>query len=429
MSSIHDRYQGLTLGEAIDLFLMAKSGRKKATLRHYRDDLGRFAGYIGLDTALVSIMPEDLDRYFAHRRGEGVKEITVHHDYRALRAFYNMAHRRHWIAENAILAIDAPRVPKRRKPSLSDEQVAKLMDACLTVRDLAVVAVLVDTGVRAGELCRLRPCDIDVANQRVYILGKGDKERFVPLSGTAWECIRAYLESGDRPSELTDEDPLFASRIASIQSEHSNVGLTINGLKQILKRLAKRAGVKGRVYTHLFRHTFGTRWCEKGGNTRILQDVMGHSDIRTTQAYAQPGMQALIDNHADLHILEDIAARAKPLRRFKVLYDRPGGPAAEIHEAADYDEAERRYGKDAFALGVLDVDETDPEANVVQVADGLTIELGFEDHTLAFRIGDTSRFTVDVADDLIAALQRIKTMMKDWTERKVDARSHSKEST
>ena len=76
MSDIPHRYQDLTLGEAIELFLTAKSGRKEATLRHYRDDLGRFASYIGLDTALVSIAPEDLDRYFAHRRGEGIQEIT-----------------------------------------------------------------------------------------------------------------------------------------------------------------------------------------------------------------------------------------------------------------------------------------------------------------------------------------------------------------
>ena len=415
MSSIPDRYQGLTLGEAIELFLTAKSGRKEATLRHYRDDLGRFAGYIGLDTTLVSIAPEDLDRYLAHRRGEGIQEITVHHDYRALKVFYNLAHRRRWITENAILAIDPPRVPKKRKPRLSDEQVAELMDACLTVRDLAIVAVLVDTGVRASELCRLRPCDINVDKKQIYILGKGDKERLVPLSATAWEFIQAYLESGERPSELTDSDPLFASRIASIQSQHNNVGLTINGLKQILKRLAKRAGVKGRVYPHLLRHTFGTRWCEKGGNTRILQDVMGHSDIRTTQAYAQPGMQAVIDNHADLRILGDIAAQAKPLRRFKVLYDKPGGPTAEIHEAADYVEAEGELGDDLFLVGILDADEDHPEANRLQVVEDLdlVIELHPENDTMAIRNeNEMIVFSTGIAGALARTIMRGQALFK-----------------
>ena len=87
MSNIPARYVGLRLGEAVELFLTAKNGRKEATLRHYRDDLGRFASYIGSDTALSSITPEDMDRYFAHRRSEGIREITVHHDYRALKVF------------------------------------------------------------------------------------------------------------------------------------------------------------------------------------------------------------------------------------------------------------------------------------------------------------------------------------------------------
>ena len=427
MNAVPGRYQGLVLGEAIQLFLTAKNGRKEATQRHYRDDLGRLAGFVGLDTALASITPEDLDRYLAHRRGEGIEEITVHHDYRAIKAFLNLAHRRRWIAENPIAAVDPPRVPKRHKPSLSDRQVARMMDACLTVRDLAIVALLVDTGIRAGELCRLQLSDVKVDKKQIHILGKGDKERLVPLSATVWNYIRAYLESDERPSELTDEDPLFASRIVGIRSGHSNLGLTVNGLKQLVQRLAKRAGIKGRVYTHLLRHTFGTRWCEKGGNTRILQEVMGHSDIRTTQEYAQPGIKAIIENHAELHILDDIAAEAKSLKRFKVLFDKPGGPKADILEAEHYEDAERRYGEDPFALGVLDVDEQDLEANVIQVADCLAIELYLDDHTLAFRIGDQPRFSVDVADALIAALKRIKTMVKDWTEREMDARPRSEE--
>ena len=193
------------------------------------------------------------------------------------------------------------------------------------------------------------------------------------------------------------------------------MGLTVNGLKQILQRLAKRAGIKGRVYTHLLRHTFGTRWCEKGGNTRILQDVMGHSDIRTTQAYAQPGIQAVIDNHAELRILEDIAAQANPLRRFKVLCDKPGGPTAEIREAVDYDEAEDELGDDLFLVGVLDADEDHPQANILRVVDDLdlVIELHPENDTMAIRSENgTLVFPAELAGALARTIMRGQAMFK-----------------
>ena len=291
-----------SLSEAIKEFLLAKeiAGRSKRTLEKYSMVLeGLKSSFLDAEKDLPEVSPHDIRLYMAQFRKSGCSPNTLDTYYRALNTFFTWASREYEV-RNPMERIDKPRVPKVIPKRLSDNDVAKLLEACTgsreAIRDRAIVLLLVDTGIRAGELVNLKVGDIDFEKREIVVMGKDRKERIVPFAESASRALSDYLgTSADKNA------PAFRSR-------RTGQALTVSGLRQILKRLAKRAGVQDRVYTHLFRHTFAHSWMEGGGDIETLQVALGHKSVKTTMIYSLSTVEDVKKKHHKLSPGDKIAA-------------------------------------------------------------------------------------------------------------------------
>ena len=151
------------------------------------------------------------------------------------------------------------------------------------LRDQAIIKLLVDTGVRASELCALRIRDLDMTNLRVKVMGKGSKERLLAINARTAQAIWRYLATRE---DRRPVDPLFATRSGQLLDRHN--------LRHMLKRSGERAGVSG-VTVHRFRHTFAIQFLRNGGNMEALKEMLGHSTFEMVERYLHI-VQADIDN-------------------------------------------------------------------------------------------------------------------------------------
>ncbi|MFZ5916090.1 MAG: tyrosine-type recombinase/integrase [Chloroflexota bacterium] len=161
------------------------------------------------------------------------------------------------------------------------------------LRDRAIVLVLVDTGIRAGELVGLKMKDLSLREGEIRAFGKDQEERLVPIGRQAIKALTRYLESRH---DHGNNRPVFISK-------HTDEALTVHGLRQILKRLARRAGLEERIYTHLFRHTFSQRWMTDGtdgGDLESLRLALGHNQLSTTRIYAGLQIEEVKRKHQKL---------------------------------------------------------------------------------------------------------------------------------
>lgn len=285
----------MQLAAALIEFNYAKD-HTPASRQWYKSRLGAFTAWAEAEgTANVEDLTAPLvRRYIEHRRttpaasGKLLDSHTLHGHVRAIRALLN------WAAAEELLDERVPKrvaLPKREQKVLAiftPQQVDRLLRACeaseAPARDKAMLAVLLDTGIRASELCGLTLDDVTFTADDAYLLvhGKGRKQREVPLGRTARRLLHAYLHRGARPTNgHREQGYVFLAK--------GGAGLLPNGLDQLLERLKRRVGaghfVGVRVSPHTCRHTYAVRSIEAGVDIFTLLRVMGHSTVSTTQGY------------------------------------------------------------------------------------------------------------------------------------------------
>jgi len=188
-----------------------------------------------------------------------------HAFFRAIRAFYMWAVDDELIARSPIDRMKAPKVPKPLRYAVPLDAIAKLLDACETVRDKLVVSLLADTGIRRAELAGIAIGSVDLPARTIRIWGKGAKERKVAYGPRTASLLTQYLES--------------------VEGEGTLLGLTIEGTKEILRRLQAKTGIK--CNPHAFRRTFATESIRNGMNVFYVQSLLGHSSLTMTRIYAE----------------------------------------------------------------------------------------------------------------------------------------------
>jgi integrase/recombinase XerD len=260
---------------AIDEFVWSRD-LAAGTRQWYRLTLGAFADCV---TEVEAITPTALRAYMAHlqdrpaQRGPHLASATVYGHARALRVFL------HWLASEGLVEekmasrVVMPRREAKVTPALSHEHVERLFNAAHTARDKAILAVLLDTGVRAAELCSLTSDRVYLSQEDAYLLvrGKGLKQREVGLGRRARSLLARHLRG-------VSSGAVFRGR--------GGAALTPGGLDHLLYRLRDRAGLRGvRVGAHQWRHTYAYRYIEAGGDLFKLARLMGHSSVVVTQAY------------------------------------------------------------------------------------------------------------------------------------------------
>jgi integrase/recombinase XerD len=255
--------------------------RAPRTVDAYRRDLADLAGYLGRSP--VAATPGDIEGWLADLRGRGQAPSSIARRAAAARTFY-----RHLVAlgqrsDNPAADVDLPRRRRRLPRSLSLGEVERLIDAAngttpRSLRDRALVELLYGAGLRVSEAVGLERGAVDLEGRAVRCIGKGDKERVVPLGSQAVESLRRYLARGRPYLDRRHRPELFLNAQGG--------GLTRAGAFLILRRLAASAGLDpGRVHPHLLRHSFATHLLEGGADLRSVQELLGHADLGTTELY------------------------------------------------------------------------------------------------------------------------------------------------
>jgi site-specific recombinase XerD len=266
----------------LDGFLaLLATRRAPRTVVAYRRDLDAFAGALGRPVGTADAA--DLERYVARLRAEGLAATTIGRRAAAIRAFF-----RHQLlfgarSDNPAADLDLPRRRRTLPRTLSPGEAERLVEAASGVsprrlRDRALVELLYGAGLRVGEAVSLDRASVDLERRLVHCVGKGGKERVVPLGRQAAEALRRYLARGRPFLDARHRPELFLNARGG--------GLTRAGVFLILRGLAAEAGLEPeRIHPHLLRHSFATHLLEGGADLRSVQEMLGHADLSTTELY------------------------------------------------------------------------------------------------------------------------------------------------
>lgn len=264
---------GPSLGNAIEHFLIAKAaeGASPKTIEWYRMVLGRARRDLGADRALDALTTNELRAWLVTLR-ETLSPISVAGYVRGLKAFGRWCATEEIGTAAALRALSRPRVPHKIVEPLDDAALRRMLDAA-SVRDRAIVLLMLDTGLRLSELAGLRPSDLR-PDGSLKVMGKGARERIVPVGGVARQALVRYL----RQANVSESG-------AAIFRARGGGALGARGVQQVFKRLKARAGVPGRCSPHTLRHTFARAYLLNGGDVFSLQRMLGHSTLDMVKRY------------------------------------------------------------------------------------------------------------------------------------------------
>ncbi len=281
--------------------LVTEKGLSQNTASAYRRDLSGYILYLkqqGLTLRQVS--PSDLTRYIKGLRLRGLKSRSCSRALISLRGFYKYLIKQGYLESSPCSLIDLPKEPRKLPSYLTISEVESLLNTTANkgeniLRDKAMIELLYATGLRVSELTGLRLNDINLQMGYIRALGKGNKERLIPMGEAAMKCLQAYIE-GERGEKLKGRlsDHLFITRLGR--------AMTRQNYWLIIKKTALIAGIdQGRVKPHILRHSFATHLLERGADLRSVQEMLGHSDISTTQIYTHVRAERLKKLHRKAH--------------------------------------------------------------------------------------------------------------------------------
>ena len=265
------------LRRRIKYYLGAKKidGLSERTLKNYKANLESFAAKV--EKSAAKITTDDIRGYIAYLdETRHLKETSLQTHINTLRAFFGWLTVEEKIKKNPMAKIKSLKLDKKgARQALTVEELERLRDACKTYREKALIEFLVSTGCRLSEVAQLRAADLNLADRSVQVTGKGDKDRVVYFSVRARLMIEEYMVS------RKGGDGLFCSSKSPFEP------LKPRAIQRIVHSLSERAGLEGRVHPHLLRHTFATHALNGGMDVTVIQRLLGHEDIATTQIYAE----------------------------------------------------------------------------------------------------------------------------------------------
>ncbi|MBE0430053.1 MAG: tyrosine-type recombinase/integrase [Thermoleophilia bacterium] len=293
-----------TVTEYVERYLLERQveGLSPASLKLYRFVLSRFCGFLGEDAPVETLDHDQVRSFFFHIYDHGYKPASLAGFNVVVRIFCK------WLAAEGVLEQDpAARIAKPRKPKrvpycLSEEQVDSLIQACSKnftgMRTRAILLTFLGTGIRAKELVSLTLDDINLGARTMTVMGKGSKERSVPIGLPLADVLAHWLGKREKFVYGLPIDSLFVTKRRRPP--------TVHGIYSLITRLGKRAGIRGaRCSPHTLRHTFATDFVRGGGDVYTLKEILGHESLNTTQIYI---------HIADQRVRE-MFDRADPLRR------------------------------------------------------------------------------------------------------------------
>ena len=259
------------------------------TIKSYQQDIESFKKYLNSKGTDIEQANQQLIRmYLSEQMKEGKTKVTCCRRIAGLRHFYDFLVRSNFIKENPFLFVGAPKKEIRYPEALYLEQVEELFSKNrertddLKLRDQAIIELLYASGVRVSELVNIKMNAIDLKNRTIRVFGKGRKERMVMFSKSCQKTLKDYLIN----SQLRgSSDYLFTNS--------KGEQLTTRGVEYILEQIQNKCGVQLGLHPHMLRHTFATHLLEGGADLRVIQELLGHESINTTQVYTHITEEAM----------------------------------------------------------------------------------------------------------------------------------------
>ncbi len=282
-------------------YLTVERGLSNNTVISYREDLSKYVSFMqknGVD-ALSRITKEHITDFMLKEREQGISPNSVARRLAAIRMFHRFLTRERILKSDPSVLIDSPKLWKKVPDTLTVNEVEALISApnsrnAQGVRDKAIFEVIYATGMRVSEAVNLKKVDVNLDIGFLRCVGKGNKERIIPLGRKAIESVKRYIQDS-RPKLLRgkERDSLFVSRLGEKISRQS--------LWKLIKKYASAARIKKPIKPHILRHSFATHLLEHGADLRSVQEMLGHSDISTTQIYTHINKDRLKSIHKQFH--------------------------------------------------------------------------------------------------------------------------------
>lgn len=283
-------------------FIIVEKGLAKNTIDSYRRDLAKYTQYllnVEQMTSLNDVTRIDIMNYLFFLREEGRASTTIARTIASIRSFHQFLLRERQTVNDPSVHIETPKQERKLPKVLSFDEVEVLLSAPnittpFDFRNKAMLELLYATGVRVSELCSLKLQDVHLSMGFIRCIGKGNKERIIPIGKLATEALSKYINfSRAMLMKKNNHDFLFVN--------HHGASLSRQGFWKILKKISKDAKIEKELTPHTLRHSFATHLLENGADLRAVQEMLGHVDISTTQIYTHVTKTKLKDVYANFH--------------------------------------------------------------------------------------------------------------------------------
>lgn len=271
------------------------------TVKNYMVDLTQFSKFLtaGKKTSKIHEIDHSIVREYLSTLFGNKNPTSIARKLSSIRSFFNYCIKRGLLKNNPAKEVSAPKVPKRVPKFLTVDEVFALLDspdnnAVLGRRDKAILELLYASGLRVSELVGLNIPDADLEGGTVRVLGKGRKERIVPVGKKACDALRNYLDL--RPalvSAASDHNAVFVNR--------NGTRLSTRSVERLMLKYLKLSGIQKTATPHVLRHTFATHLLNAGADMRGIQELLGHSSLSTTQKYTHVGIEKMMEVYDKAH--------------------------------------------------------------------------------------------------------------------------------
>jgi integrase/recombinase XerD len=277
--------------------LQLECGLSGNSISAYRNDLKELKKSLKMDDPRA-VSPADITAHFSSLARIGRKPATLARKISSIRHFYEHLKEQRLITDNPAFAYAAPKISRYHPDYLSPQEIAGIIEAVPadsrhSSRDRAIVEILYGCGLRLSELINLQLQDIEFEARFLRVTGKGNKQRLVPFGEPAALALDEYLGDSQPLRRHSRASVVFLNRFGK---RFSRVGVW-----KIIKRLVRFAGITKRVTPHTLRHSFATHLLEGGADLRVVQEMLGHADISTTEIYTQVDREYIIAEHRKYH--------------------------------------------------------------------------------------------------------------------------------
>ncbi|MEN3014034.1 MAG: site-specific tyrosine recombinase XerD [Endomicrobiia bacterium] len=284
-------------------FIRIEKGLSQNTILAYRRDLKQYFAFLKkIEKNIHTVLPEDITEFLWQLKEKNLKTNSIYRKTSCITQFHKFLIAEEITKNNPIELISKPKLQRKLPQVLSYEEVDKLLSFIPgkkfnDIRNKAMLEVLYATGMRVSELVNLKFSQLDLSNKYIKVVGKGNKERIVLLNQKSIKAIKEWLEVREKK---------FKNKISSDYDQYvflSKLGKPISRIDfwEQLKNYVKQAGITKNVSPHTLRHSFATHMLKYGADLRVVQELLGHSDISTTQIYTHIDRQHLKELHKKYH--------------------------------------------------------------------------------------------------------------------------------